>query len=162
NSRRLAMRKLGLVGVLLFAATWQGCSCSQNNNIKMMNPDGGMDDLAAPEPPDLTLNPDAIAGGDLVVVPPDITLDVFQGMPAPTQVYAAMTHGGMDVSAMATWSVDDPMIGTMGGTTFTANTVKGGTTYVRAQWMGLTGYATVHVKLHANVSDDSCVGCPAF
>ena len=52
---------------------------------------------------------------------------------------------------MATWTVDDTAIGTLSGATFTANTVKGGTTYVHATWMGLTGYATVHVKLHASV-----------
>jgi hypothetical protein len=35
------MRKLGAVGVILFAGMWQGCSCSQNNNVMMMMGDAG-------------------------------------------------------------------------------------------------------------------------
>src|SRR5262245_28286351 len=115
------MRKLVC---LLIAVMSPGCSCSQNNTMMNMG-----DDLSMPQPiPDMAVNPDAIAGGDLTVTPREITLDVTQGMPVPMQVYVATTNTGMDVSSMATWTVDDTTVGTVSGPTFTANTVKGGTT----------------------------------
>src|SRR4029079_14290927 len=102
-----------------------------------------------------------ISGGDLVITPAEVTLDVTSGGASATQVYVAKTMSGVDVSAMAAWTVDDPSLGSFGGATFAANTIHGGTTYVRASWQGMSGFATIHVKLHATISD-TCPGCPAF
>src|SRR5581483_1273572 len=136
-----------------------GCSCS---NSAGTNGDQGVGDDGGGGGPDLAINPDAIAGGALMVTPPDVTLDITQGGAAPSQVYVAKTNTGTDVSSMATWTVDDTSLGGFSGATFTANTQHGGTTYVHATWQGLTGYATLHVKLHASITNDTCPGCPPF
>ncbi len=147
--------------LICVAGAVNGCSCSQNN------PSHGLD-LSAPEDgsvasPDLSMNPDAIAGGALDVEPSDVTLDVIVGMAPPTQFYTAKLRGsGMDVTNMAGWTVDDNTLGVFTASTFTANTTHGGTTMVHANWQGMSAYATLHVKLHATVSSDSCPGCPAF
>lgn len=142
------MRKLGWIAVLLVGAAWPGCSCSHTaaNNGDL----------------DMGINPDAISGGDLVIMPSDVTLDLQAGGPGPSQTYVAKTMSGQDVSAMATWSVDDTSLGSFSGATFTASGAHGGTTFVRAEWQGLTGYATVHVLLHATVPSDNCANCPPF
>jgi WD40-like Beta Propeller Repeat len=149
------MRRIAVPLVLLLAASSWGPGCSCSNNGQGTGDDGGGG-------PDLAMNPDAIAGGDLVVTPPDVTLDITIGGAAPSQVYTATTMGGMDVSSSATWTVDDTSLGSFAGRTFTANTTHGGTTLVHATWQGLTGYATLHVKLHASISTDTCPGCPPF
>ncbi len=105
---------------------------------------------------------DAVAGGDLTVTPPEVTLDLASGGPAVSQVYVAKLSDGTDVSSMAQWTLDDPTLGTLSGSTFTTGTMHGGTTIVRATFQGKMGYATVHVKLHANVTTMTCPGCPAF
>jgi hypothetical protein len=143
-------RVIPWLALIAAMALGHGCSCSHDGAA---NGDGG--DL------DLSINPDAISGGDLMITPPDVTLDLQAGGTAPSQTYTAMS-GGQDVSAMATWTVDDPTLGTFNGATFTASGAHGGTTFVRASWQGLTGYATVHVKLHASVPSDSCANCPPF
>jgi len=103
--------------------------------------------------------PDGPSGGDLVIEPAEVSLDVTPGVAAPTQTWTAKTSNGTDVTAMATWSVDDAALGVFSGATFTPGTARGGTSLVRAQWQGLSGFATVHVKLHARVTD-TCPGCP--
>jgi hypothetical protein len=133
-----------------------GCSCSNsatNNMDQGVGGDGGESDMP--------MSSDAISGGALVVTPPSVTLDIMQGAAAPTQVYKATTQSGQDVSSMATWTIDDNSLGTFAGATFTANTQHGGSSLVHATWQGLTGYATIHVKLHASITD-TCPGCPSF
>jgi hypothetical protein len=109
--------------------------------------------------PDGGFNYDALMGG-LVVTPPEVTIDIMQGGPAGSASFTA-TASGNDVTSKAAWVVDDTTLGTMSGHTFTSNTTKGGTTLVHAVWNGLTGSATVHVKLHSNVTTN-CPGCPTF
>ena len=62
---------------------------------------------------------------------------------------------------MTTFTVDDATLGGFSGATFTAAGTHGGTTFVRGNFQGMTGYATLHVKLHASIGD-TCPGCPAF
>ena len=110
---------------------------------------------------DMSINPDAIAGGDIVIMPKDVTLDLQAGGTPPSQAYTAQTLAGMDVTAMTTFTVDDATLGTFNGATFIASGTHGGSTFVRGNFQGMTGYATLHVKLHASVGD-TCPGCPAF
>ncbi|MDB4967828.1 MAG: tolB protein precursor [Myxococcales bacterium] len=137
--------------LVVLGMSWQGCSCSHNAGN---NGDGG--DL------DMSINPDAIAGGDLIILPKDVTLDLQAGGSAPSQSYTAATLAGADVTAMTTFTVDDTTLGSFSGATFTASGAHGGTTFVRGTFQGMTGYATLHVKLHASVPSDNCPGCPAF
>src|SRR5438067_4131645 len=139
------------VVVLAVGSIGNGCSCSHNAGN---NGDGGELDMA--------VNPDAIAGGDLVITPKDVTLDLQAGGAAPSQQYIATTQAGADVTAMTTFTVDDPTLGSFAGATFTASGAHGGTTFVHGDFSGMTGYATLHVKLHASVPSDNCPGCPPF
>ncbi len=103
--------------------------------------------------------------GTLSLVPADATLDVTAGGPAKTLVYTAIANTGngpMDVSALATFAVEDPTLGGFAGHTFTSNVDHGGTSTVRATFMNLTGTATLHVRLHAQVAAPDCPGCPPF
>ena len=59
------MRKLGCIALLLVGAAWPGCSCNHTA--------ANHGDL------DMGINPDAISGGDLVIVPSDVTLDLQAG-----------------------------------------------------------------------------------
>jgi len=145
------MRQIGWL-LLVGGMVWgNGCSCSNSGT-------GGGDDLGIPD----GANPDSIAGGDIVITPMDATLDLMPGGPAQTQSYTATLKDGSDVTAMASWSVDDTNLGAMSGNVFTSNTSHGGSSYVRASYNGLSGYATIHVKLHASVSSTTCPGCPPF
>jgi len=138
---------LVLVGV---CSVGNGCSCSHNgaNN----GDGGGGDDMAVP-----------IAGGDINIMPADVTLDITPGGTAQTQAYTAkLVNGGMDVTSQAAWSVDDTSLGSFSGNTFTSTVDHGGTTLVHASYNGLSGFATLHVKLHATVPSDNCPGCPPF
>src|SRR6476646_6567818 len=125
---------LGLL-VVAVASVGNGCSCSHNAGN---NGDGGGDDMAVP-----------IAGGDINIMPPDVTLDIAPGGAAATQAYTATDKMGHDITAQAAWSVDDTSLGAFSDSTFTSNVDHGGTTLVHATYNGLTGFATLHVKLHA-------------
>ena len=136
--------------VVAVASVGNGCSCS--HNAGQGSDGGGGDDMAAP-----------ISGGDIAIMPADVTLDITPGGAAQTQLYTAkLVQGGMDISAGAAWSVDDTSLGSFSGNTFTSTVDHGGTTYVRATYNGLSGFATLHVKLHASVPSDNCPGCPPF
>jgi hypothetical protein len=63
---------------------------------------------------------------------------------------------------MATWTIDDATLGAFAGDVFTTGTQNGGTSMVHATWNGLTGSATIHVKLHASVMTTGCKTCPTF
>src|SRR3954469_14229897 len=132
--------------VLAVGSVGNGCSCSHNAGN---SGDGGGDDMSV-----------AIAGGDINIMPPDVTLDITPGGAAATQAYTATDKSGHDITAQAAWSVDDTSLGSFAGNTFTSNVDHGGTTLVHATNNGLSGFATVHVKLHATVPSDNCPGCP--
>lgn len=128
----------------------QGCSCSHN---AAHNGDGGGagDDMAVP-----------VAGGDINIMPADATLDITPGGAAATQVYTATDKMGHDITTQAAWSVDDTTLGAFSGNTFTSTVDHGGSTKVHATYNGLSGFATLHVKLHATVPSDNCPSCPPF
>jgi hypothetical protein len=109
--------------------------------------------------PDGGFNYDALMGG-LIVTPMETTIDITTGMSGQA-TFTATTADGNDVTTKSAWADDDTSLGTMSGATFTSNTTKGGTTLVHAVYNGLTGAATVHVKLHSTVTTN-CPGCPAF
>ncbi|SRR6266571_2561303 len=105
-----------VAGVVLIG----GAACSAK--VTTTNGDGGQ--------------PDGPAGGDLVIEPAEVSLDVTPGVAAPTQTWTAKTRGGTDVTAMAAWSVDDATLGVFSGATFTPGTARGGTSFVRARGRG--------------------------
>ena len=117
--------------VLAVGSIGNGCSCEHNAGT---DSDGGLD---------LAINPDAISGGDLVITPNDVTLDLQAGGAAPSQTYTAATLAGADVTAMTTFTVDDTTLGSFSGATFTASGAHGGTTFVRGNFQGMIGYATL-------------------
>jgi hypothetical protein len=142
------MRSMPWIISLLVVASTNGCSCSHNG---AKTDDGGGDNA------DMT----ALSGGDIMITPADATIDITPMGPAGTQAYTAMLNG-QDISAQATWTVDDMTLGSFSGNTFTSNTDHGGSTRVHADYNGQTGFATLNVKLHATVPSDNCPGCPAF
>src|SRR5262245_4675148 len=91
-----------LVGM---AFVWgNGCSCSENAG--QGNDDQG---IGNPDVPD-GFGGDAF-GGSFIVMPAEVTLDCTVGGAAPSQAYTAHALGGNDVTAQASWSVDDPTLG---------------------------------------------------
>ena len=127
-----------------------GCSCS-HNGAKDTDGGAGGDDMSVP-----------ISGGDIVITPADATLDITPGGVPATQTYTAALKNGQDVTGQTTWTVDDASLGAFSGNGFTSTVDHGGTTLVHAAYNGLTGFATLHVKLHAMVPSDSCPSCPPF
>lgn len=134
--------------VVAVASVGNGCSCSHNGG---KGGDGGSDDMSVP-----------ISGGDIIITPADATLDITPGGAAGTQLYFAKLMSGQDVTAQASWSVDDTSLGAFSANTFTSTVDHGGTTLVHATYNGLSGFATLHVKLHASVPSDNCPNCPPF
>src|SRR4051812_14958374 len=131
---------------LSVAALTPACSCNHNGAVM------------PPGPIDMTDPPPPIFGGDIDITPMEATLDLLQGGTPPSQDYTAKTKAGVDVTTMTAWAVDDASLGSFNGSTFVASGLHGGTTYVRANFQGSSGFATVHVKLHATVPADSCAG----
>jgi hypothetical protein len=144
---------LGVVMVLCLACPPCGCG----SNVIRGNADGGSD-----------------GGGDgavaaLVITPDPADLEVAAGGPPATQVFTATaTVGGSerDVSAEATWSIDDAALGAMSGRTFSSVTTRGGTTLVRATWAAPDGHtlaaqAVLNLRFKAALVN-GCAGCPAF
>ena len=144
------MRHWLVAVVVVGLAGHPGCSCSHNGAAN--GDGGGGDDMAV-----------AISGGDIEITPADATLDIMPGGAAATQAYTAkLVMNGQDVTNQATWTLDDASLGSFSGNTFTSNVDHGGSTLVHAAYNGLTGFATLHVKLHAMVPSDSCPSCPPF
>jgi hypothetical protein len=135
---------------VVLAALPPGCSCAHNAG---KGSDGGAGaDMSLP-----------ISGGDILIMPPEATLDLNVGGPSASQTYSAKTKSGQDVTGLASFTVDDTSLGGFAANVFTTTTTDhGGTTYVRARYNGLSGFATLHVKLHASVTSVSCPGCPPF
>jgi hypothetical protein len=151
------MRKLGLIAVVLAGGLWPGCTCSHNaakGSGQDMSAGGGG---AGGSHGDMSM---PISGGAIMIMPANATIDIDAGGPTGSQTYTAKL-GSQDVTGMATWTVDDTTLGSFGANVFTTSGAHGGTTYVRASVNGQTGFATLHVKLHASVTT-TCPGCPAF
>jgi hypothetical protein len=138
--------------VIAVASVGNGCSCSHDAGKGNGDGGAGADDMGAP-----------ISGGDIVITPADATLDITPGGTPQTQAYTAkLASNGQDVTAQAAWSVDDTSLGAFSANTFTSTVDHGGSTQVHAAYNGLSGFATLHVKLHATVPSDNCPSCPAF
>ncbi len=134
------------VAFLAIAPFWSGCNCASNGGGN--HPDGFQG------------GPDAGMGLD--VTPPEVTVDVNAGgPPATTQLTATTTADGKDVTSQSEWLLDDPTLGSIAAGLFTSNITKGGTTIAHAMYQGLSGAATIHVKLHATLSG-GCPSCPTF
>jgi hypothetical protein len=142
-----------MVWMLLVIASTNGCSCSHGSG---KSGDGGAG--GGGNGSDMS----AVAGGDIIITPSDATVDITSGGSPATQAYTAKTKSGQDVTAMAIWTVDDTTLGSFSANTFTSNVDHGGTTLVHASYNGLTGFATLNVKLHASVTGETCPGCPPF
>ena len=99
----------------------------------------------------------------LVVLPAEVTLEVMEGAPAPTQAYQVFAHttdGDLDVTSEVVLTLYDPSLGSFAGPVLTATTQHGGTTTLLATARGLTGQATVHVRFHKDFGNQFCPGCP--
>ena len=143
------MRKLVPIAMALIGAGWPGCSCEHNGGVAG---DGGLD---------MAVNPDAISGGDLVIMPKDVMLDLQAGGAPPSQAYTATALSGADVTAMTTFTVDDASLGGFNGATFTASGAHGGTTYVRADLQG-TDRLRHAARQAARAVGEAARGCPPF
>jgi hypothetical protein len=65
-------------------------------------------------------DPDMQPFGTLSISPNDVTLDLAQGQPPPTQTFTVTLHatdGDHDVTGGCTYSLGDPTLGTMNGST---------------------------------------------
>ena len=130
-----------------------GCSCNHNAGR------GGNGDMGVP------------AIGSITIDPVDVTLDLVQGQPAPTQAFTVTYHaadGDHDVTALATYTLADMTIGAMSGNLFTAGTAHGGTTQLIAAYTpdnmaAQTALATIHVRVQGVFQGPDCMGaCGAF
>ena len=83
------------------------------------------------------------------------------------QVFTARLAGSnSDVSAGATWSVEDAGLGHMSGSTFCPSTSTGGSTHVRASYAlpdggFVVGRARVNLREHVQIGT-GCSDCPSF
>jgi hypothetical protein len=141
----------------LTAALIPGCNCNNNGRG---NGDGGMGDQGVP------------AIGSITIDPADVTLDLVQGQPPPTQAFTVTFHpasGDKDVTGDSTYALTDLTFGVMNLNTFTAGTDHGGTTQLIASYTPNGGsltmaIATIHVRVHGVFQGPDCMGggCTTF
>ena len=141
----------------LAAGLMPGCSCDHNAG---RNGDGGNGDAGIP-----TI-------GSITIDPSDVTLDLIQGQPPPTQAFTVTYHpssGDMDVTGQSTFSLTDLTMGAMNLNLFTATTDHGGTTQLIASFQDPTGQmqtalATIHIRVHGTFQGPDCMGggCGTF
>jgi len=141
----------------LAAGVMPGCSCDHNAG---RNGDGGNGDAGIP-----TI-------GSITIDPSDVTLDLIQGQPPPTQAFTVTYHpssGDMDVTGQSTFSLTDLTMGAMNLNLFTATTDHGGTTQLIASFQDPTGQmqtalATIHIRVHGTFQGPDCMGggCGTF
>src|SRR5437899_5646852 len=141
------------VGFAAAVAVVPGCSC--NNGIH--HPDGGGGSGGDGGPP---------AVGSITIDPSDVTLDLVQGQPAPTQAFTVTFHpasGDKDVTNDAMYALTDLTFGSMNQNVFTAGTDHGGTTQLVASYTPAGGsltmaIATIHVRVHGAFQGPDCMG----
>jgi hypothetical protein len=113
--------------------------------------------------------------GPISVTPSDVTLDLVQGMPPPTQAFTVTLHdpaGDRDVTYGATFTLADLTLGAMSSNTFTAGTSHGGTTVLTASYtppgaMQAQAQAMIHVRVKGSFPGPDCgnngqPACPTF
>jgi hypothetical protein len=139
-----------LLACALFAAaaTAPGCSCANGGRNH-----GG----------------DAGAPGTITIDPTDVTLDLTSGGTPQTATFKVTYHGPQtdtDVTATTTFTLADPTLGSMNGSTFTTGMDHGGSTVLTAIYAAPAGatsaFANIHVRVHGSFTDPSCSGCPMF
>jgi hypothetical protein len=121
------LRKAALLSLLL-ASTWAPAGCGSS---------GGGDDGGIP-------------GAVLVVTPANPVLEVLNGV-RPAQPFTAIITfddgTSQDVSATATWTIDQTDLGAFAGPTFTPTGIRGGKGTVRATWSGTSGTTDVTIRM---------------
>ena len=142
------------IGFALVAAITPGCNC--HNNGKAV----GIGDMGVP------------AIGSITIDPFDVTLDLVQGQPPPTQPFTVTFHGAngdQDVTSQSQLVLGDPTFGVMNLNLFTAGTDHGGTTQLIASYTppsadAQTAMATIHLRVHGSFQGPDCMGggCGAF
>src|SRR5260370_8880061 len=93
----------------LAAGSMSGCSC--NNGIHHPGGDGGGNG-------DMGVQ----LFGTITIAPNDVTLDLVQGQPPPTQAYKVTLHatdGDHDVTGGCSYALGDNTLGVLHGATFT-------------------------------------------
>jgi hypothetical protein len=138
----------------LAAAIVPGCNCDKNPT-RNMNGDMGVPSI-----------------GSITIDPSDVTLDLVQGQPPPTQAFTVTFHGSagdQDVTGTSTYALTDLTFGAMNQNVFTAGTDHGGTTQLVASYQPSTGgqqtaLATIHVRVHGTFQGPDCMGggCGVF
>ncbi len=141
----------------LAVALVPGCNCAHNPG---RNGDGGNGDMGVP------------AIGSITIDPADVTLDLIQGQPPPTQAFTVTFHadnGDQDVTGQSTFALTDLTFGAMNLNVFTAGTDHGGTTQLVATFQPPSGgqqmaLATIHVRVHGTFQGPDCPagGCAPF
>ena len=145
-------------GFALAAAVIPGCNCDHNPG---RNSDGGANgDMGIP------------AIGSITIDPSDVTLDLVQGQPPPSQTFTVTYHaasGDQDVTGSCTYNLTDTSLGAMNLNTFVAGTSHGGTTQLIASFVDPMGQmqsaiATIHVRVHGTFQGPDCgaSGCGPF
>jgi hypothetical protein len=133
----------------LAAAIIPGCNCDKNSNRNPMNGDMGVPTI-----------------GSITIDPSDVTLDLVQGQPPPTQAFTVTYHpssGDMDVSGQCTYVLTDTTLGAMNLNLFTAASDHGGTTQLIASFTDPSGQqqtalATIHIRVHGTFQGPDCMG----
>ncbi len=136
------------------AAVIPGCNCDKNPT-RNQNGDMGVPTI-----------------GSITIDPSDVTLDLTQGQPPPTQPFTVTYHpssGDKDVTGQSTFTLADMTLGSMSANVFTAGTAHGGTTALFATYIDPSGQqqqatAMIHVRVKATFNGPDCpaAGCPAF
>jgi hypothetical protein len=145
---RFFVASLLAVGFALGGAIVPGCNCDKNPT---KNPNG---DMGVP------------SVGSITIDPSDVTLDLVQGQPPPTQAFTVTYHpssGDKDVTGQCTYVLTDLTMGAMNLNVFTAGTDHGGTTQLLASFTDPSGQqqtaiATIHVRVHGTFQGPDCMG----
>ncbi|MCE9576674.1 MAG: hypothetical protein K8W52_26240 [Deltaproteobacteria bacterium] len=111
-------------------------------------------------------SPDAnpLAGvTSIAVTPADQTLTIASSAPASSTYVATATFAdghSADVTAIATFAIDDPSLGTFGGPLLKTTDSHGGQTQVTATVGTITGATRVTIKLAQSWNDPASTGLP--
>jgi len=91
-----------------------------------------------------------IPGATLVVTPADPVIEILNGT-IPVQAFTATISFAdgttQDVSATATWTIDDTELGTFTDQVFRPTGFRGGQGIVRASWSGTSGTTGITVRI---------------
>jgi hypothetical protein len=170
-SSKLASRVIFASFVMLAAGAMPACSCNANGRNGGHGGNGGTGGGTGGTSTDMAQP----LSGSISVTPSDVTLDLVQGMPPPTQDFKVTIHdpnGDRDVTLGSTFVIADTTLGTMSSNTFVAGTSHGGTTALTASYtppnMGQQqAQAMIHIRVKGTFPGPDCGGmgqpaCPTF